>query len=128
MWRRVWLRFARAGSHGGGSPPARSCVELQRVRNALESVLDLRAEDEEDGDNADGDQSKQNAVLGHRLALFAAQLDLCQLKPIAEYHVRHLPSAARGAGTVGQLCGGAHGFLHFDSWRAAVAVSPASCR
>jgi hypothetical protein len=38
-----------------------------------EDVLDLRAQDEQGGDHDDGDEGKQNAVLGHRLPLFAVE-------------------------------------------------------
>jgi uncharacterized membrane protein (UPF0127 family) len=67
-------------------PPVKQECELQLASDVREDVLDLRAQDEQGCDHDDGDEGKQNAVLGHRLPLLAAELDPCELEPIAEFH------------------------------------------
>src|SRR6476469_3412417 len=64
-----------------------------------EGLHDLRAQEQQDANDAHDDQREQDAVLGHRLALLLAKLDAGELNPVTEFHSVHLPSAAVGAET-----------------------------
>src|SRR6185312_10625458 len=89
-----------AASNAAGpvwGPPRREVLELGV--HVGEGLHDLRAQEQQDADDANDDQRKQDAVLGHRLALLLAELDAGELNPVTEFHSVHLPSAAVGAET-----------------------------
>src|SRR5437762_3081985 len=67
----------------------------QDVRDAAELPGDGESQSAERGDDADGDHSQDDAVLGHRLTLLALGSGAEQIDPGLEVHVVTPPFATR---------------------------------
>src|SRR5262249_18437346 len=102
----VWLRhFAELGWKETGPRVEAPPEVLQVVADVGEHVADLRAEDKQRGDDDDRNQGEQDAVFGHRLTLFAAELDLAELEPITEFHRMSTPLQRLRGIRVSWCCG-----------------------
>ena len=62
---------------------------LQLAADVAEHGGDLRADEEQRDDHDDCDKRQEDAILGHRLAFLAAQLDASELEPITNFHSVH---------------------------------------
>src|SRR6059058_1004568 len=93
-----WVRLGCARAPCGAGPArGRVVLELasEHVRDVAELPGDGESQSAERGDDADGDHSQDDAVLGHRLTLLALGSGAEQIDPGLQVHVVTPPFATR---------------------------------